>query len=144
VRDLHRQFQRHYAEQSRWQRDERMTHLLERMARQERAVAATLASFEDESRAAVRETWLQYVPFEKVARVLEEVEVQPTADIDDVVAQATALDAALTEAYRMLASAQVPPRVRAVFASLVELEDNKGKQRSLEAGELFDDERGGA
>jgi len=141
VRRLHRQFQRRYAASSKWQQNEQLTHLLRRMARQEQAMAASLASFEAEVQTLVKETWLQYVPLETVGRVLDDAELSQDADIETVVAHATALDAAITDAYRVLASSQVPPRVQEVFASLVEMEGNKGKQRSLDAGELFDAER---
>jgi hypothetical protein len=140
IRGLHREFQHHYAQNSRWQSDERLALLLENMARQEGDLASSLASFDAEAQSAVRETWLQYVPLEQVTRVLDDIEPDPQADIESVIADATALDAALVDAYRILASSNAPPRVRELFANLVEMEQRKGKQRSLGTEELFESE----
>src|SRR5262245_35871773 len=65
VRALHRALQRRYAQGANLQSDERVQMLLQRMASQEQDLAAALDAFGEEE-AAVRDTWLQYVPLEQV------------------------------------------------------------------------------
>ncbi|HLU39603.1 MAG TPA: hypothetical protein VK081_09465 [Planctomycetota bacterium] len=138
VRAIHRAFQRHYRQSAYWQSDDRLRMLLERMATQEKALASTAEHWGSAADATVRETWMQYVPLERVAEVLEDTEVDPNEDIERVIAKATAFDAAIVEAYRALASSMLPPRVRDVFESLAQMEENKGKQRSMSAEELYE------
>ncbi|HEX6986658.1 MAG TPA: hypothetical protein VF170_14855 [Planctomycetaceae bacterium] len=98
--------------------------LVEYLAAHERGAKAVLDRYEPREREAILNTWLQYVPAERVEEVFTKRSLSERMTSEEVVAMVLEFDDALVELYKTLANqAQAPPRINEVFQSLLDLEE---------------------
>jgi rubrerythrin len=138
IRAFHQQLQRCYEATSERQRDERLALLLEHMAQHEKKLEACLGKFGRESACEILGSWIQYVPDKNVARTIADTEFHPHMTVEDVIRSVLALDRALIEFYRGIATSLVARRVRELFSDLVEMEESKSKQYSTTVAQLLE------
>jgi rubrerythrin len=104
---------------------ERVKMLSEYIARHERHLEESLASFEKNSRSGILEAWLEYSPDLDVDAVTRRCVIPDHPSSDDVVRVALDFDQALVDLYREVAEKVSDQKVKEVFRNLLALEERE-------------------
>lgn len=120
----HRELLEYCCEGEEPEADDPFRPLVDYLITHERGAKRVLDRYEPGERDAILNTWLQYVPAERVEEVFTKRKLSQTMSSEEVVAMILEFDEALVELYKTLANqAQAPPRINMVFQSLLEMEE---------------------
>jgi len=98
--------------------------LVEYLSAHERASKSGLDRYKPDERDAILNTWLQYVPAERLDEFFTTHRFDEPRPAEELVGLILEFDNALVELYKTLANqAQAPPRINEVFQSLLEMEE---------------------
>lgn len=110
--------------------------LVDYLAMHERSAKKVLDRFEPRERDAILNTWLQYVPAERVEEVFIKRNVSRSMTSEEIVEMILEFDNALVELYESLANqAQAPPRINEVFQNLLEMQEWQRARNAFSARE---------
>ncbi len=103
--------------------DERRSLLLRYIEEHEQQMHQALHGVESRADPSVLDTWLQFAPDAEVEGALARLETDaPVPSFEDLVARVLEAQARFVEIYRILQAETSAPRVRAFFASMMEME----------------------
>lgn len=140
VRDLIRRLTRYRRELRDWRAsvgqhvtDPRARFLLDFISGHESHIDACLDEYSSDRANGLLDTWIPYsVERSLLEAIAEREHVDSSMSIDEVIETTLRIDRALTDLYKRLATAPLlPPRVRELFGSLLELESNKERRVAL-------------
>ncbi len=112
---------------------ERARALLDFMSRHEKHLADGLAQYEEQVSDNVLDTYFKYGSENTKITSVDDFEIKPEMNIDDVMAAAMHFDACLIEFYREMARRALSEKVREVFENLLEMEQHEQLELSKQA-----------
>lgn len=107
--------------------DPRRALLLRYMEDHELQMKRALTRVQEGTEGSVLATWLQFTPDAEVDAVIGRLEDEPLPDFEDLVARVVEAQEAFVQVYRILQAETSAPRVRAFFASMMEMEEEARK-----------------
>ncbi|MHC4874548.1 MAG: hypothetical protein ACYTFY_22065 [Planctomycetota bacterium] len=105
----------------------RVKMLLGYMKRHELYLEECIAIYEADANLAVTDTWLKYEPSVELETFLENLKASSDMSIDEVVEIALDLDSYLIEFYKMIVESAPSEDIRAVFNSMLKIEEREKK-----------------
>ncbi|QDU38598.1 hypothetical protein Mal4_29270 [Maioricimonas rarisocia] len=135
VRKFHREFRNALLESEPHQHDLDVEALIELARDEERADEACLARYSSDAEPNILDTWIQYVPDEGVVRTIQEAEVSPGMDLNEIIEKKIEFDDALVQLYAQLGDQVSGPRLQEAFRSLHDL---TVRRREQDAWKLLD------
>lgn len=142
IRNYHSRIRHAYQSLAGAHDDERLRILLEYMGRHENYFERSLGRYGAQEIDTIKQTYLQYVPDDQIKRSLEETELDPSMEPDEIVRRSIEFDRGLVTFYRGLATTQAPPRVRELFESMIKLEETMSREHAKMLADL-DPQQGG-
>jgi len=113
--------------------EERTRALLDHMSRHEKHLDGCLAQYEEQVSDNVLDTYFKYGSENTKITSVDDFEIKPEMNIDDVMAAAMHFDACLIEFYREMARRALSEKVREVFENLLEMEQHEQLELSKQA-----------
>ncbi len=138
VRDYHDKLGSRLVELSQNESDERLTLLLEYMARHERDFSKALSRYDSDYAKGLLNTWLKFVPEASIKAALHNMCLRDDMTPDEILATVLSFDKMLIAFYRELADQTSIPRVQEFFSNLLEMEQSKDRQFSMSVLGLSD------
>ncbi len=124
-RKLHHDIREFYHKLAEQTAQARVKMLLEYLERHETQLEDMLKKFENDKSQKIWDEWYQYAPEDKLQDLLEDVKVSPDMGVDDVVLMALKLDDYFIGLYKDMVQNAASADVKAVFESLVKLEEKE-------------------
>ncbi|MBQ0719061.1 MAG: hypothetical protein KBT88_11880 [Gammaproteobacteria bacterium] len=135
---LHAALAAQYAELEQLSSSERARLMLDYLNRHEQNIALAMDKYEGDMSQGVAALWLQDVPELQSQELVDKVRGVDLNDVDNIIAVALDVDGYLLRLYRRLADEVDSDEGRAVFNSLLKLEDNERHRLSRAAFRLAD------
>ncbi|HBA35547.1 MAG TPA: hypothetical protein DCZ12_15590 [Gammaproteobacteria bacterium] len=107
---------------------QRMKMLLNYLSRHEKHLSDVFERYSSDVETSVRETWLQFVPSEKLVEALECGPIDTDMSVDDVIEQVIAYDDALIDLYNEVINETSAPDVKEVFQNVLAMESHIMRQ----------------
>jgi hypothetical protein len=123
VKGLHQRLRQAARASKAAEADERRSLLLGYIEEQEQEMHRALCGVETRADRAVLDTWLQFAPDAEVDGVIARLETgAPLPSFEDLIARILEAQDGFVEIYRIMQAETSAPRVRAFFASMMEME----------------------
>ena len=133
AREFHRKLGVFYEKLKDSAGEERTRALLDHMSRHEKHLDGCLAQYEEQVSDNVLDTYFKYGSENTKITSVDDFEIKPEMNIDDVMAAAMHFDACLIEFYREMARRALSEKVREVFENLLEMEQHEQLELSKQA-----------
>lgn len=138
ARKLHGALSDQYAELEQLSSSERARLMLDYLNRHEQNLSQAMDKYEGDMAQGIAALWLQDVPELQSDELLDKVRSVDLKDVDNIIAVAIDVDEYLIKLYRLMADEVDSDEGRAVFKSLIKLEDNERHRLSRAAFRLAD------
>lgn len=125
VRTFHRRLREYYEDASEQTSNERIELLLEFLSDHEKDLERGLSRYEPQAAEGILNTWMQYVPDDVLERAFAEIPLHEDSSEEEIIDAATRFIDALVDLYATLVQSTEAPRVKELFASLLELEKTR-------------------
>jgi len=125
AREFHQKLGVFYEELKDSASKERTRALLDYMSRHEKYLDDCLAQYEEQVSDNVLDTYFKYGSESTRMTSIDDFEIKPEMDVDDVIAAAMHFDACLIEFYREMAQRSLSDKVREVFENLLVMEQHE-------------------
>jgi hypothetical protein len=112
--------------------------LLDYMSRREVNLEKAMEYFEGQAAQGVLNTWFNYTQKEETLALQEDEALRPDMTVEEVVRAALRLDDCLITLYRKMADSAASAEVRAVFKSLLAMEEKEKRQLARNAQLMSD------
>ena len=138
ARKLHTALSEQYAELEQLSSSERARLMLDYLNRHEQNLAQAMNKYEGDMAKGIAALWLQDVPELQSDELVDKVRGVDLDDVDNIIAVALDVDEYLIKLYQRMADEVDSDEGRAVFKSLIKLEDNERHRLSRAAFRLAD------
>ncbi|MEZ0122578.1 MAG: hypothetical protein AB9Q22_14075 [Candidatus Reddybacter sp.] len=138
ARKLHTALSEQYAELEQLSSSERARLMLDHLNRHEQNLAQAMNKYEGDMAKGIAALWLQDVPELQSDELVDKVRGVDLGDVDNIIAVALDVDEYLIKLYQRMADEVDSDEGRAVFNSLITLEDNERHRLSRAAFRLED------
>ncbi|MEZ0175352.1 MAG: hypothetical protein AB9Q20_13710 [Candidatus Reddybacter sp.] len=138
ARKLHTALSEQYAELEQLSSSERARLMLDHLNRHEQNLAQAMNKYEGDMAKGIAALWLQDVPELQSDELVDKVRGVDLGDVDNIIAVALDVDEYLIKLYQRMADEVDSDEGRAVFNSLITLEDNERHRLSRAAFRLAD------
>jgi len=138
ARQLHTALSGQYAELEQLSSSERARLMLDYLNRHEQNLAQAMDKYEGDMAQGIAALWLQDVPELQSEALVDKVRGVDLGDVDNIIAVALDVDEYLIKLYQRMADEVDSDEGRAVFKSLIKLEDNERHRLSRAAFRLAD------
>lgn len=128
ARAFHAELSRFYERMGERADREKLKMLLTYMSRHETNLAECLRRYEREAAQRILDTWFKYPSDKADGAGLEQLSIDPSATVEEVVQLALKLDRALVDLYTEMAAQSVSQEVRDLFSSLLRTEQKEENQ----------------
>ena len=135
---LHAALSDQYAELEQLSSSERARLMLDYLNRHEQNLAQAMAKYDEDMARGIAALWLQDVPELQSDDLVDKVRGVDLGDVDNIIAVALDVDEYLIKLYQRMADEVDSDEGRAVFKSLIKLEDNERHRLSRAAFRLAD------